>query len=88
MSIVFKSDKIENIPTKQGNDLLTQFQKEGWVVTKEYGEDMVDKGIDFDSYRIERDTSKLDFSWSNWDGWTIEGDSDSLSTVSGLLGVR
>tara|TARA_A100001391_G_scaffold117899_1_gene79921 strand:- start:4274 stop:4465 length:192 start_codon:yes stop_codon:yes gene_type:complete len=41
-----------------------------------------DKGIDFDSYTLRKDSLELVLEWSNWFEWEIRGDQEALQPLA------
>lgn len=74
--------KIENIDTELGNTILDDLQKQGWKVTKQYSPLAFDKGIDFDSYTLQKGQSKLYLEWTNWFEWEIHGTAIELNKLT------
>ena len=85
MKLFRKTKKIEDVSTDCGNDLLSRLAEEGWKTISEYSDQMFDKGIDYDAYTLKKGQLKLEFTWSNWDEWTIEGDATLLESLSEYL---
>lgn len=72
---------IENIATELGERIVKELRKEAWRKIDEYSFFAFDKGIDFDSYTLKRDSEFLYFEWTNWFEWQVEG---SLSVLTQL----
>lgn len=67
-------NKIENIKTELGNQIIKTLLSEGWKVVSEYSPFTIDKGIDFDSYTLKKGDQVIEFEWDNWDEWEITGE--------------
>jgi len=65
--------------------LLKQLTHDGWKITSEYSKLMFDKGVDFDSYILIKGDLELEFTWTNWDEWSVKGGSVSLGIISRIL---
>ncbi|WP_196161732.1 hypothetical protein [Reinekea sp. G2M2-21] len=75
--------KATRIDTELGNIILeTLVKSKGWRVHSQYDQTAFDKGIDFDSYLIEKDGNKLKFEWTNWFEWEIVGDKSTMTQLS------
>lgn len=78
-------ERLEDIKTDTGARLLDTLRDNGWRVASEYSPAAFDKGIDFDAYTLKRGEHCLEFEWSNWLEWSIEGDAEALAQVRNLL---
>lgn len=74
--------KLVDIKTETGNKILEDLLSEGWKKTHKYSPVAFDKGIDFDSYVLKKDNSKLKFKWTNWFEWEIFGEKNELQTIA------
>ena len=74
--------KLVDIKTEIGNKILEDLIKEGWKKAHEYSPLAFDKGIDFDSYVLKKDKSKLKFKWNNWLEWEISGTENELKIIA------
>ena len=74
--------KLVDIKTETGNQILEDLLSEGWKKTREYSPVAFDKGIDFDSYELKKDNSKLKFKWTNWFEWEIFGEKNELQIIA------
>ena len=74
--------KLVDIKTEIGNKILEDLIKEGWKKTHEYSPLAFDKGIDFDSYVLKKDKSKLKFKWNNWLEWEISDTENELKIIA------
>ncbi len=74
--------KLVDIKTETGNQILEDLLSEGWKKTREYSPVAFDKGIDFDSYELKKDNSKLKFKWTNWFEWEIFGEENELQIIA------
>jgi len=60
-----------------------KFLKEkGWELTAEYDDKMIDKGIDFDFYRFEKDNGAILLAWSNWFEGEIKATAKKLDEIA------
>ncbi len=71
-----------------GNALLKALVSEGWRVVSEYSDQMIDKGVDFDSYTLKRDGKKIRMEWDNWQEWSITGEEEVIGEVSKRLAQK
>ncbi len=79
--------QIKDLKTEWGNEVLADLLKCGWKVKSEYSALMFDKGIDFDSYDLVFESSRLRFEWDNWMEWQIEGDEAAIAEVARRLSI-
>ena len=73
--------KIIDIKTEVGNKILEDLLNDGWKKIREYSPVAFDKGIDFDSYVLKKDRSKLKLKWNNWFEWEIAGTEHELQII-------
>ncbi len=73
--------KIEHINTDLGNQIIEDLLKSGWEKVKEYSLLAFDKGIDYDSYTLKKDGSKLKFEWTNWFEWELKGSTKDINEL-------
>lgn len=71
--------KIENIPTEIFNEILDQFQNDGWKKIYEY--DLFDAWIDYGKVILEKDGQEIVFEWDNWFEGIIEGSADVVEKI-------
>ncbi|WP_181389622.1 DUF4166 domain-containing protein [Leucothrix pacifica] len=74
--------KVENIDTDLGNKILEDLKQQGWKLGAQYSPLAFDKGIDFDSYTLKKDQSKLYLEWTNWFEWEIHGSKQDLDQLA------
>lgn len=77
---------VTGIETKLGNRVLMELLQAGWVLEYAYPDSSIDKGIDFDAYKIARDDARLAFEWTNWEEWQISGPRSVLEAICGEYG--
>ncbi|WP_428241689.1 hypothetical protein [Gynuella sp.] len=81
--------KAINIKTELGNEILASLIKlHGWRVKSEYSKLAFDKGIDFDSYILEKEGVRLEFEWTNWFEWEISGSIETLQELAKNYGFE
>lgn len=81
--------KAVDVKTEIGNEILASLVKSnGWRIQSQYDESAYDKGVDFDSYIIEKNGLELCFEWTNWSEWEITGDSHSVEQLSIQYGLN
>lgn len=73
--------KVENIKTEIGNEILIQLKKDGWFISDQYDQCAIDKGIDFDSYTLKKGEEELQFEWSNWFEWEVQGSESEIQNL-------
>jgi len=74
--------KLIDIETELGNKILEDLISDGWKKIREYSPVAFDKGIDFDSYVLKKNKSKLKFKWNNWFEWEISGPENELEVIA------
>ena len=74
--------KLENIETELGNRILEELKNQGWKIVQQYSPMAFDKGVDFDSYKLRKAESTLNFEWTNWLEWEIIGEESELQTIA------
>jgi len=75
--------KAIDIKTETGNEILDVLVKtKGWRIQSQYDAIAFDKGIDFDSYTLEKNGMELYFEWTNWFEWEISGDPVTIQKLS------
>ncbi len=80
--------KVVNIKTESGKQILKALVKsDGWCIQSQYDESAFDKGIDFDSYTLEKKQIELYFEWTNWFEWEISGDPETIQKLSHDFGL-
>lgn len=80
--------KLTSIKTELGNKILEDLAKDGWKKTKEYNLFAFDKGIDFDSYTLKKAGMCLEFEWTNWFEWEIEGPNKDITALVEKYGLE
>ena len=73
---------IENIETKLGNSIIDRLKSEKWKVVSQYSPFAFDKGIDFDSYTLQKDGREVTFEWDNWFEWKMSGGKSTIAEIS------
>ena len=74
--------KLENIETELGNRILEELKNQGWKIVQQYSPMAFDKGVDFDSYKLRKAESTLNFEWTNWLEWEIIGEESELQAIA------
>jgi len=72
---------IENIDSKTGDKVLTALRADKWKLVSQYYILAFDKGIDFDYYRLKKNSQELYFEWDNWFEWKIFGSQQILKQL-------
>lgn len=81
--------KAISIKTETGNQILkTLVKANGWRIQAQYDENAFDKGIDFNSYSLEKEGIELYFEWTNWLEWEISGDPEIIQKLSQDFGFE
>ena len=75
------------IKTDIGNRILHTLVQSGWRVDYAYPDTMIDKGVDFDRYKISKAAESLEFEWDNWEEWQICGTPDAMLRICVDFGV-
>ena len=79
--------KIEGIKTETGNQIIEALLQAGWQQTKAYSPLAFDKGIDYDSYTLQKGSCELTFEWSNWFEWEVTGPAKELEKLIEQFGL-
>ena len=74
--------KIKDIATSIGNSMIDDLIQNGWQKSDEYNVFAMDKGIDFDSYTLSKESETLYFEWTNWFEWEIVGDISAIESIA------
>ena len=77
-----KNFTIEDIETELGNSIFHTLKSEGWKVIAQYSPLAFDKGIDYDSYTLQKGQEELYFQWTNWFEWSISGSERVMTEIA------
>ena len=73
---------LENIDTQVGNRILDTLKAEGWRQVEQFSPLAIQKGIDYDSYRLRRGLDELRLEWDNWFEWKLSGPSELVEEIA------
>jgi len=76
------------IKTELGNRILRSLVDAGWRLDYAYPDDMVDKGLDYDKYRISNAAERIEFEWDNWEEWQIRGTPSAMRQMCQQFGIE
>lgn len=79
---------IDHIETELGNTILDKLKSERWRVISQYSPLAFDKGIDYDSYTLQKGQEKLEFEWDNWFEWKISGSEMVLAELATRFSLK
>jgi len=75
------------VETELGETIVKALRKDGWKKTHEYSWLAFDKGIDYDSYTLKKGAWVLEFEWTNWFEWEIQGTKEAIETLAKDYGL-
>ena len=73
---------LENIDTQVGNRILDTLKAEGWRQVEQFSPLAIQKGIDYDSYRLRRGLDELVLEWDNWFEWKLSGPRELVDEIA------
>ena len=73
---------LENIDTQVGNRILDTLKAEGWRQVEQFSPLAIQKGIDYDSYRLRRGLDELRLEWDNWFEWKLSGPRERIEEIA------
>ncbi len=79
---------LENIDTDVGNRILDTLKAEGWRQVEQFSPLAIQKGIDYDSYRLRRGLDELRLEWDNWFEWKLSGPSELVEEIAERFSLR
>lgn len=79
---------LENIDTEVGNHILATLKAEGWRQVEQFSPLAIQKGIDYDSYRLRRGLDELRLEWDNWFEWKISGPGEVIEEIAERFSLR
>ncbi|MFB4369580.1 MULTISPECIES: hypothetical protein [unclassified Pseudomonas] len=79
---------LEHIDTDVGNRILSTLKAEGWRQVEQFSPLAIQKGIDYDSYRLRRGLDELRLEWDNWFEWKISGPGEIIEEITERFSLR